>query len=80
MRRMDETIETTRIVFDAEQPRDGGAYMSALYDDDDIEFLCLTAVDDSWFRGGDFHTRDTREGHGMYGMTMGQDVQELKQP
>lgn len=52
--------------------------MSALYNDDDIGYLCLTAVDDSCLCGGDFHTRDTRGGHGMYGMTVGQDVQELE--
>lgn len=80
MRRTDESIETSRIVVNTEQPRDGGAYMSALYDDDDIGCFCLTAVDDVCFRGSDFHTRDTRGGHGMYGMTIGQGVKELEQP
>lgn len=52
--------------------------MSALYNDVDIGHFCLTADDDSCFRGGDFHARDTRGEHGMYGMTVGQDVQELE--
>lgn len=80
LRRKDETVKTTRFDLSAEKPREGGAYMSALYGDGKLGCFCTTAVDDPCFRGGSFHARDTRGGHGMCGMTVGQDVQELEQP
>lgn len=80
LRRMEETVKTTRFVLSTEQIRECGAYMSALYGDGNLGCFCLTAVDDPCFLGGSFHAKDTRGGYGMYGMTVGQDVQELEQP
>lgn len=65
LRRTEKTITTTRIVLSTEQPREGGAYMSALYGDGDLGCLCFTAVDDCCFSRCNLHAEDTRGRHDM---------------
>lgn len=41
LQRTEETIKTTRFVLSTEQPREGGAYMSALYGDGNLGMFLL---------------------------------------